>query len=241
VEKRPQTAGESADLDCILTFFAYQSSVEYPSEVRYEPVFDFGEIDGSSKQSRQRRHPAASDPAGDDQAEVVEIGRDVQRETVTGDPTGDSNAYRCEFVLPDPHARQTLLAVGHDPEISGRSDQYLFQIANVPMDVAAVGIQIQDWIPDDLAGTMISDVATSAGFVELNMPGIEFVGTHQQMSPPAITPRSQCQHTGVLDEQQHVVHASELPIGDEIALQRESIGITRHSKTANFETSAHET
>ena len=54
------------------------------------------------------------------------------------------------------------------PKRRGRPDQHLLEIAHVAVDVAAVGLQIDDRIADELTGPVIRHVAAAAGFDDLD-------------------------------------------------------------------------
>ena len=118
---------------------------------------------------------AVRDAAGDDEVEVAEVGGDVECEAVGGDPAADVDANSGEFFFGDiangldPDASFAGYAIGGDAEIGGGADHGLFEGADVPVDVAPNGIEIKDWITDDLAGAVIGDVAAAVGFTELDI------------------------------------------------------------------------
>jgi hypothetical protein len=63
-----------------------EPTLEYVAEMSRETILHFGHFDGPAEQSGQRGYTAISDAAGDDEAKVCEVGRDIEREAVAGDP-----------------------------------------------------------------------------------------------------------------------------------------------------------
>ncbi len=49
---------------------------------------------------------AIGDAAGIDQFKIIEIGRDIERQAVIGDPVRDGNPDRRDFAIVDPDAGQ---------------------------------------------------------------------------------------------------------------------------------------
>jgi hypothetical protein len=97
---------------------------------------------------------------------VIEIGSDVQREAVARNPAADPNADGRELFLTsrraDPHASQTWHAHTRHTKRSDGLDEHLFEVPHVAVDVAAIRLEIENRIPDELTGTVIRDVAASA-------------------------------------------------------------------------------
>src|SRR5882762_1539469 len=106
---------------------------------------------------------AVGDAAGNDEVEIAEVGGDVEGETVGGDPAADVDADGGEFFFGDiarrldPNAGFAGDAVGADAEIGGGADHGFFEGADIPVNVAADGIEIQDGVTDDLAWAVISE------------------------------------------------------------------------------------
>jgi hypothetical protein len=118
---------------------------------------------------------AVGDAAGNDQVKIAEVGGDVEGETVGGDPAADVDADGGEFFFGDiarrlnPEAGFAGDAMGGDAEIGGRADHDFFEGADVPVNVAADGIEIENGIADDLPGAVIGDVTAAIGFAELDI------------------------------------------------------------------------
>jgi hypothetical protein len=118
---------------------------------------------------------AVGDAAGNDEVEVAKVGGDVEGEAVGGDPAADMDADGGEFLFRDiawgldPDAGLAGDAIGRDAEIGGGADHGFFEGADVPVNVAADEVEIEDGVADDLAGAVISDVAAAVGFAELDI------------------------------------------------------------------------
>ena len=88
------------------------------------------------------------------------------------------------------------MRIGRDPVVGRCSDQHFFEIANVAMDVAAIGIQVDDRIADDLSGPVIRDVAAAPGFVHLDAArGQRFVG-RENVSAAAVSANAEREDIG---------------------------------------------
>src|SRR5689334_7605740 len=99
---------------------------------------------------------------------MLELGGNVERETVAHNPPRDAHANRRQLLVFDPHTCQPWHAAGVNPELPDRLNQGLFQIADVAMNIAAIRAQIHDGVADELTRTMVGDVAASAGFKDLD-------------------------------------------------------------------------
>jgi hypothetical protein len=101
--------------------------------------------------------------AGNDVLEIAQVGGDVQRETVRGDPSADVHADGADFAPAHPNAGQLGNAAGLDAEIGQRIDDGLLDGPDVSAHVALPFAQVQDGIADELAGAVIGDVAAAVG------------------------------------------------------------------------------
>src|SRR5262245_22032377 len=144
--------------------------------MRGNSLFDIRGIDRATQQSRDRRDTALGNTARHDQIEVVEIGRDVQREPVARNPSGDADADRRKLVAADPDAGESFDAPGVDAVVARWTNQYLFEVADVAVDVAAIRPEIHDGIADDLPGSVVGDVAAASGLVHLDAARLERFG-----------------------------------------------------------------
>src|SRR6185295_3647515 len=99
-----------------------------------------------------------------DEPEIVEPRVHVEGEAVAGDPARDAHADGANLLVADPGARQPGNAARVQAVAGDGPDHHVFEIADVAMNVAAVGSQIQDRVSDDLTGPVIRDVAAAPCF-----------------------------------------------------------------------------
>ena len=128
-------------------------------------------VDVVSEQGGERRHTPVRHAARHDQVEIVEVGRHVEREPVARHPPGDSDADRGQLAVAHPDTRQPRHAPGFDAVVGRHPDQHFLEIAHVAVDVAAVGLQIDDGIADELAGAVVGDVAAAPGLEHFDRAG----------------------------------------------------------------------
>src|SRR3982751_1447311 len=154
--------------------------LEHDAKLGCDPLFDLVASHRLVEEDGEGGHSTVGDAAGDDQVETGEIGRDVEGEAVAGHPAGDADANRGQLVVSTgagPHAGQSFDAAGVDAVARGGPNQHFLEVAYVAMHVAAVRLEVEDGIPDDLAGPMVGDVAAAAGLVDFDAaPSQRLVG-----------------------------------------------------------------
>ena len=114
--------------------------------------------------------PRSTNAARDDVVEHGEVGIDVEREPVPGTPTRDLHADGRDLLVGHPHAGEPRLPVCLDPESGEDGDQRVFEAPHVGHDVAQAVAplgQRDDRVADELAGSVIGDVATPVGVHQL--------------------------------------------------------------------------
>ena len=94
------------------------------------------------------------------------------------------------------------------------------------MHVAAIRLQIHDRISDDLAGTVVGDVAAASGLVHLDAARRQRFGCREDVTAAAVAAHAERQHVRMFDEQQQIADAVRAALFDERALQRERLGDT---------------
>src|SRR5215213_4732471 len=149
---------------------------KYRGEMGDKAVFHLGHIGNPPDLRGQRGHTFAGDPARHDQVEEVDVGGDVEREAVARDPSRNPHADRPDFLVSDPRATEALNAAGFDAVLRAHADHHLFEIANVTVDVAPIGIEIDDWIANELTGTVIRHIAAAPGLEDLDAERREPIG-----------------------------------------------------------------
>ena len=154
---------------------------------------------------------------------------------MAGDPARDPDPDRRQLVLPDPRAGQAVNAAGLTPNAAAVAIITCFEIAHVPVDIAAVGTQIDDGIPDELTGAVVGDVAAAAGF-EDSTPGVFerlLGGQHVRAVVPDL--RAERDDRRMFEEQQLVGNAAGLPRRDQLLLERKAFGVGNDAEAADFE------
>jgi hypothetical protein len=122
-------------------------------------------------------------------------------------------------------------AISGNAEIGGGADHGFFEGADVPVDVAADAIEIENRVADDLAGAVIGDVATSIGFAEFDAFLAKDVLGSEKILLAGVSAKSD--HVGVFAEEKHVIDGAGFARGDEAFLQGESGVPGVNSKIAN--------
>ena len=126
------------------------------------------------------RHDHLGYSARDDEIEVGEIGRNVEREPVPSHPLLHVNPYAGNLPVARPHTCITFSPRGSDAEFLQRPDDAVFQSAQEPVQILSVLCEIEDRVPDELAGSMKRDVATPFDLEHVDPSGCEsFAGRRQ--------------------------------------------------------------
>lgn len=193
--------------------------------MRSNVIFDVVTVDGSSEQAVERRDTSVRNAARNDQIEVLQIGRDVEREPVARHPSRDPDADRRQLLASDPDAGQAVDTAGVDAVVGSGANQDLLDVADVSVDVLSIGFQIDNRITDDLSRAVVGDVAAATGFVHLDAARREKVGISEDVRSTAVAANAERQDVRVLDEQELVVNCSRLALVDERALQRQRLGV----------------
>ena len=84
-----------------------QRSPEYAGEFGDDPSLDFVLVEFVPDLTLERRHPAPGDATRDDQVKAGEVGADVERQAVTGNPARDADADRADLVITHPDAGES--------------------------------------------------------------------------------------------------------------------------------------
>jgi len=171
---------------------------------------------------------AVGDAAGNDEVEIAEVGGDVESETVGRNPATDVDADGGEFFFADvarrlnPDAGLAGNAKGGDAEISGGANHDFFKRADVPVNVAADDIEIENGIADDLTGAVIGDVAAAIGFAKLDifLPQNIFGGEEIFLASVA----AEGEDMWMLAEEENVVDGAGFAGGDDAPLEGVGVG-----------------
>ena len=153
---------------------------------------------------------------------------------MTGDPAREADADCRQLFATDPYAGETLGAMRGDAVIACRANQYFFEVTDVPVDVAAIGLQIDDGIADELTGAVIGDVATTPCFVNVDASSGQLIGRREDVAAPAVAPHAESQDVRMFQEQQQIVQLAPLPFIDERALQRKCFVVRDEPERPNL-------
>ena len=170
------------------------------------------------------------DSARDDESKTREVRIDVQREAVARNPSRDPHADCGELVLPsgrsDPDPCETSDPSRGDAEFPDSANQHLFEIAHVPVDVAPVGLQIDDRIADELTGTVKGHVAAASRFEQLDAFSLECFGRGEHVRSLVSGPNAERDDVGMLQQEELIGDDALLALVDELALniQRVLVG-----------------
>jgi hypothetical protein len=101
------------------------------------------------------------------------------------------------------------------------------------MHIASIGLEIDDRISDQLAGTMVRDVAAAAGLVNLDAARGKEIGRRQDVRPAAVAADAEREDVRMLEENQQIADAPRLPLLDERSLERKRVEVGDASEPAN--------
>jgi hypothetical protein len=145
-------------------------------EAFYEGVFHVGNREMSSSDFvLHGGHTEAVEAAGNDRLEPAKVGADVEGETMRGNAAADTDAYRCDLAVADPDAGASRRPLCHDTEAVKGAYQHFFEAAHVLARAEAAALQVENWIPDDLAGAVEGDVAATVGLDDVGAAPLELV------------------------------------------------------------------
>ena len=94
------------------------------------------------------------------------------------------------------------------------------------MHVAAIGVEIDDQVSDDLAGAVIGDVAAPAGFEYADVPRGQFLARGQDVSAAAVAADAERQDRRMFDKQKQIVDRPCTPLLDQAVLEGERLPVT---------------
>ena len=153
---------------------------EHLGEGRLELAVDLGERQVPAEPG-ERGDRVAGEPAGHDPLEMAEVGRDVQRDAVIGDPMAHPHADRGDLGLAtfrrlDPHADPPGPPAGLDAEPGEGADHPLLEPVDVAAQVAAAPLEVEQNVGHPLAGPMIGEATAAAGLEHREAVRIEELG-----------------------------------------------------------------
>src|SRR6266536_1077358 len=186
-------------------------------EARDDSVFDFVNVQLAPEQILHRGDRLAF--AGNNQIEETKIRVYVQGKAVGGNPASDMHSNGRNLSLWRVNASQSFDPKCLNTEISHCADQNLFQIANIAVDVFTLRAQIDYGVANDLAQSVIGNLAAPISFKDGNAPGLESF-LRQQNSGIVATPSNR-QRVRVFEQQQSVRLLAGLHRAFSFSLQRQ--------------------
>src|SRR5260370_23084888 len=76
-------------------------------------------------------------------------------------PASDSDSYRRDFSIADPDSGQAGATVRVEAELAERFDHRVLETAQIAGHVAGVSFELQNWVTDQLPGTVIGHLAAA--------------------------------------------------------------------------------
>mgnify|MGYP003653174781 CR=1 FL=1 len=124
---------------------------------------------------------AVGEAAGDEEVVVIHVWVEVEGEAVEGDPFADSYADGADFGGLVGCEGVGWVVFGGDPDTGGGRvsvsddvvgcegvDDGLFEQADVVVDAEFGGVEVDDWVADELSWAVVGDISAAIGLVELD-------------------------------------------------------------------------
>ncbi len=148
-------------------------------------------------------------------------------------PAGDAYTDRADLLVSDPDARESGDAPRLDVERAERADDGLLDVADVAVQVAAIGLQVEDGVADELAGAVVGDVAAATGLEQLDRirGALSFVEQHVRR----VTRRAERDDVRVLKQQERVIDVAGTTPADELLLQLQPLCVGDGAEPGNTE------
>lgn len=107
--------------------------------------------------------------AGDDEAEVVEVGGDVECQAVHAYPASDAHAHGADLgvrrsLADGPNAGGGGVAGGCQAEGGAGLDGGVFQESHVGVQAEVEEVEVEDGVGDELSRAVVGDVPAPVGF-----------------------------------------------------------------------------
>src|SRR5258708_28589063 len=126
--------------------------------------------DNRAPEALQAGHAPVGDAAGHDQGEGGEVGGDVEGEAMGGDPARDAHPNGADLLLTHPDPGEPGNPSGLNPVVPAGADQHLLQVADVAVNVAPIGREVQDPRCHHLTRPVVGDVPPAAGLEHIEAP-----------------------------------------------------------------------
>ncbi len=179
----------------------------------------FGDGDFPAGLGCEASHGNAVEAAGGDcEKRRQALWGDVDREAMHGNPFPYANADGGELAVFHPDAGKAIAATGVHAEVVAGADEGVFEFAQVIMEVAATGIEVEDRVADELAGAVISRLAATVGFVKRVRKG-------GGIAEGRLVAQATDGVNGLVFEQENRVAAAAIKDGSEVLLLQVEAGL----------------
>src|SRR3954470_21038985 len=179
------------------------------------------------------------DATGHDEVEMAEVGGDVQGKAVAGYPSGDSDTDSRKLLVADPHAGQHRHPGSRHAEPEYRTNQHLFQIANVTVNVTAIRAQVDDGVADELTGTMIRDVPAASRLDYLHAFFFQPRGRRHDVRAIVARLYAERDDWRVFEQEKLIWNRVLLPLLHKALLQIDAFSVGDRSKPVDFKRTRH--
>src|SRR5262249_19629267 len=113
-------------------------------------------------------------------------------------------------------------AVSGDAKVGRSADHRLFEGADIPVNVAADEVEIQDRVADNLAGAVVGDVATAIGFAKPDAFLAQHIFRGKEIFLAGVAAHGD--DVWMLAEQENVVNCTGFACSDKALLQEVGVG-----------------
>ena len=137
------------------------------------------------------------------------------------------------------HTPVSPASARRNAEPGHRTDQHLFQIANVTVNVAAIRAEVDDRVADELTGTVIRDIPAASCLDYLHAFFFQCRGRRHDVRAIVARLYAERDDWGVFEQEQLIGNRVRLPLLDEALLQIDAFSVGNRSKPADFKRTRH--
>jgi hypothetical protein len=152
-------------------------------------------------------------------------------------PGRDTDADRGELPVVHPDSRKTLLSPGRYPKVAQRQDQYLFEISQIAVQVAAIRLEIEDRISHELTRAVICHIATTTRRENFDAPVCQFVRGQKDVLRMGTRPERD--DVRMLKQENGIRDFAIAPPLNQVGLKLDTGTIGDNAKTLNIQSSRH--
>ena len=117
-------------------------------------------------------------------------------------PDETRTADRRQLPIPDPGTGQPRLPPHFEPKLAEDADEHFLEVAQVAVQITAVGLQVENRVADELTRPVIGNVATAARLEEFDPPLFPLLGGEENVF--RVRSATQCDDVRMLEEEQCV-------------------------------------